>query len=127
MYSQMRKILTSTLLVLLMAVVFIIPMVPTAQAAGSYPADYAQRVAHYNSHEKPIINSLRSKYQGSLAEAIAGRAIWYMEYGYTVYGHTLYAKTGYIDCSQFVFRAGIGAFSSYVIQYHSTLLPDLQC
>ncbi|MGE5380007.1 MAG: NlpC/P60 family protein, partial [Methylocystaceae bacterium] len=58
-------------------------------------------------------NALRNQYQGSLAEAIAGRAIWYMEYGYTVYGHTLYAKTGYIDCSQFVSRA-YGDFGYYV-------------
>ncbi|MGE5453857.1 MAG: NlpC/P60 family protein [Methylocystaceae bacterium] len=104
MCSKMRKVLSTSVLVLLMAAVFVIPLVPMAQAAGSYPSDYSSRVAHYNQHEKPIVDALRTNYQGSLANTIAGRAIWYMEYGYTVYGHSLYAKTGYIDCSQYVSR-----------------------
>ncbi|MEN6325378.1 MAG: NlpC/P60 family protein [Syntrophomonas sp.] len=49
-----------------------------------------------------LIKTMRSNYNGSLAAAIAGRAVWYMEYGYIVYGHTKYAATGYCDCSQFI-------------------------
>jgi hypothetical protein len=51
---------------------------------------------------KPIINSFREDFDGSLAQTIVGRAIWYMEYGYMVYGSTKYPTTGYIDCSNFV-------------------------
>lgn len=104
MRSKKWTNITRLFVVLLMAAVFVIPMVPSAQAA-SYPADYAKRVAHYNQHEVPALAILRARYTGgSLAEAIGARAMWYMEYGYTVYGHSLYAKTGYIDCSQFVSR-----------------------
>lgn len=49
-----------------------------------------------------IINTMRSRYDGSLANAITGRAMWYMQYGFMVYGHSKYATTGYIDCSNFV-------------------------
>ncbi len=52
--------------------------------------------------ERMIVSSLRSGYNGSLAQAIVGRAIWYMEYGFIKYGHSSYATTGYCDCSQFV-------------------------
>lgn len=54
--------------------------------------------------EKPYVDAFRASFNGSLAQTLVGRAIWYMEYGYMVYGHTSYAKTGYIDCSQFVSR-----------------------
>lgn len=70
--------------------------VPPAMAATS------STITHYNQHEKPIVDTLRANYQGSLAEALVGRAIWYMEYGFMKYGHTKYATTGYIDCSNFV-------------------------
>lgn len=49
-----------------------------------------------------ITNTLRANYDGSLASAIVGRSVWYMEYGYIKYGHTKYATTGYCDCSQFL-------------------------
>jgi cell wall-associated NlpC family hydrolase len=51
---------------------------------------------------KPVINSFRTNFNGSLAQTVVGRAIWYMEYGYMVYGHHKYPTTGYIDCSNFV-------------------------
>lgn len=70
---------------------------PPAMAATS-----ASISSNYSSHEEPIVNALRASYKGSLAEAVAGRAIWYMEYGFMKYGHTKYATTGYIDCSNFV-------------------------
>ncbi|MGE5453856.1 MAG: NlpC/P60 family protein [Methylocystaceae bacterium] len=105
MRSQKRTMVSTSLLILLMAAILVLPMVSGAQAAGSYPADYAQKVAHYDQHEKPILDIMRTRYTGgSLAEAIGSRAMWYMQYGYTVYGHSLYAQTGYIDCSQFVSR-----------------------
>ncbi|MGE5397024.1 MAG: NlpC/P60 family protein [Chitinophagales bacterium] len=72
----------------------------TAALANSYGtlASYT----HYNQHEKPLVASLRASFNGSLAQRIVGRAIWYMEYGYIYYGHTRYATTGYCDCSQYV-------------------------
>ncbi len=62
----------------------------------------AASISHYNVHEKPVVESFRANFDGSLAQTLVGRAIWYMEYGYMKYGHTKYANTGYIDCSNFV-------------------------
>jgi len=73
--------------------------VTTPPAATS---TYTSSNSHYNSHEKPVVDSLRASYDGSLAQALVGRAIWYMEYGFMKYGHTKYPTTGYIDCSNFV-------------------------
>lgn len=69
---------------------------PAATAASTSPT------THYKQHEQPIVDSLRAGFDGSLAQTLVGRAIWYMEYGFMKYGHTKYAKTGYIDCSNFV-------------------------
>lgn len=100
MCSKRRSILPKLIVMLLMAAVLVMPMVQPAQAAT-----YAEKVAHYNQHEKPIVDIMHDRYSGgSLAEAIGARAMWYMQYGYMVYGHSLYAKTGYIDCSQYVSR-----------------------
>ncbi|NLB17797.1 MAG: hypothetical protein GX825_03450 [Syntrophomonadaceae bacterium] len=55
-----------------------------------------------STHEKTIVDSYRANFDGSLAQTLVGRAIWYMEYGYMKYGSTKYAATGYIDCSNFV-------------------------
>jgi len=54
--------------------------------------------------DKPYVDAFRASFDGSLAQTLVGRAIWYMEYGYIKYGHSLYADTGYIDCSQYVSR-----------------------
>ncbi len=62
----------------------------------------ASSISDYNKNEKPIVDSLRISFNGSLAQTLVGRAIWYMEYGYMVYGHSKYPTTGYIDCSNFV-------------------------
>ncbi|MDD3269028.1 MAG: NlpC/P60 family protein, partial [Syntrophomonadaceae bacterium] len=62
----------------------------------------AASIRDYNAHEKPVVDSFRANFNGSLAQTLVGRAIWYMEYGYMKYGHTKYASTGYIDCSNFV-------------------------
>ena len=71
-------------------------------AASAASGTYKSSSSSYNNHEKPIVDSLRASYDGSLAQALVGRAIWYMEYGFMKYGHTKYASTGYIDCSNFV-------------------------
>jgi len=77
---------------------------PASEPAPTPPVSstYTSNNSHYNSHEKPIVDSLRTSYDGSLAQALVGRAVWYMEYGFMKYGHTKYATTGYIDCSNFV-------------------------
>jgi len=62
----------------------------------------AASISHYNIHEKPVVDTFRANFNGSLAQTLVGRAIWYMEYGFMKYGHTKYATTGYIDCSNFV-------------------------
>jgi hypothetical protein len=76
--------------------------VPSSRIAASAKAPSATSKSHYNSHEKPVVDSFRKNFDGSLAQTLVGRAIWYMEYGYMKYGHTKYASTGYIDCSNFV-------------------------
>ncbi|MEN6463382.1 MAG: peptidoglycan-binding protein [Syntrophomonas sp.] len=75
---------------------------PTPKVSDSAQAPSAASISHYNSHEKPVVDSFRTNFDGSLAQTLVGRAIWYMEYGYMKYGHTKYPTTGYIDCSNFV-------------------------
>jgi peptidoglycan hydrolase-like protein with peptidoglycan-binding domain len=73
---------------------------PPVSTTAALPT--AASISHYNSHEKPVVDSFRADFDGSLAQTLVGRAIWYMEYGYMKYGSTKYATTGYIDCSNFV-------------------------
>jgi len=75
---------------------------PGSATPPAATSTYTSSNSHYNSHEKPIVDSLRASYDGSLAQALVGRAVWYMEYGFMKYGHSKYASTGYIDCSNFV-------------------------
>jgi len=76
--------------------------VPSPKVSDSAKAPTAASISHYNSHEKPVVDAFRANFDGSLAQTLVGRAIWYMEYGYMKYGHTKYPTTGYIDCSNFV-------------------------
>ncbi|HZK43871.1 MAG TPA: peptidoglycan-binding domain-containing protein [Syntrophomonadaceae bacterium] len=76
------------------------PQEPNTPPAGT--GTYTSNNSQYNSHEKLIVDSLRADYDGSLAQALVGRAIWYMEYGFMKYGNSKYPTTGYIDCSNFV-------------------------
>lgn len=76
--------------------------VVTPQLAESAKLPSTASISNYNTHEKPIVDSFRASFDRSPAQALVGRAIWYMEYGYMKYGHTKYASTGYIDCSNFV-------------------------
>lgn len=95
----MLKRVTAIVVCLMLFVGFGTIAVPSAQA--SYVSTYNSNLADYKQHEVPIVKEFRSDYNGSLAQAIVGRAIWYMEYGYMVYGHHKYPTTGFIDCSNF--------------------------
>ena len=75
-------------------------VVPNVSSTAKTPT--AASIKHYNSHEKPVVDSFRVNFNGSLAQTLVGRAIWYMEYGYMKYGSAKYPSTGYIDCSNFV-------------------------
>jgi len=75
---------------------------PPPKVSDSAKLPTASSISHYNSHEQLIVDSFRENFDGSLAQTLVGRAIWYMEYGYMKYGHTKYATSGYIDCSNFV-------------------------
>jgi peptidoglycan hydrolase-like protein with peptidoglycan-binding domain len=77
-------------------------IVASPQISDSAKAATAASISDYNAHEKLIVDSFRANFDGSLAQTLVGRAIWYMEYGYMKYGQTKYAATGYIDCSNFV-------------------------
>ncbi len=73
----------------------------SADSTSEYIARYKSNLAAYNKHEVPLIKSFRANYDGSLADQIVARAIWYMENGYMVYGHSNYVKDGRVDCSNF--------------------------
>lgn len=81
-------------------------MMVVATGLAYSPSAIAKTVASSSNRSadtgSAIVNTFRNNFDGSLAETIVGRAIWYMEYGNIVYGHTKYASTGYCDCSQFV-------------------------
>ena len=70
--------------------------------ASPATAATAASVSKYNTVAKPVVDNFRANYDGSPADKIVGRAMWYMEYGFMKYGHTKYPTTGYIDCSNFV-------------------------
>lgn len=76
--------------------------VSPSQVSAAAKASTAASISSYNAHEKPIVDAFRANFDGSLAQSLVGRAIWYMEYGYMKYGLTKYPSTGYIDCSNFV-------------------------
>lgn len=89
------------------AILFISGVVIYTPAAGAattstYVSRYKANYSDYLDHEVPIVNSFRSQYNKSKAQALVGRAIWYMEYGYMIYGHSKYPTSGLIDCSNFV-------------------------
>lgn len=98
MTTQLK--LKNRIVALILTLMFVLSMTmvwaPAAMASSTGTA------SDYNKDEKPIVDSFRNSYNGGLAQALVGRAIWYMEYGYMVYGHSKYAATGYIDCSNYV-------------------------
>ncbi|GAX91789.1 hypothetical protein EFBL_3480 [Effusibacillus lacus] len=69
-------------------------------------AKYKKYYDDYQRDELVKVKQYRDNYQsmnGSLADQIIERAIWYMENGYMVYGHGYksYEKKGLVDCSEF--------------------------
>lgn len=100
---MLRKIITTMLCLLFLATAGIVNA-PAANAASTstYINRYKANYPEYAQHELPIVKGFRSNYNGSLAQAIVGRAVWYMEYGYMIYGHSKYPASGLIDCSNFV-------------------------
>lgn len=100
----MRKRVTALFLSLALLITFVTVSIPGVQAAttSTYVSRYKANYDEYLAHEMPIVKTFRANYNKSEAQALAGRAIWYMEYGYMVYGHSKYASSGLIDCSNFV-------------------------
>jgi len=74
----------------------------TTTTNNKYVSIYKKNYPAYAKEELPVVEEFRSNYNGTLAHAIVGRAIWYMQYGYMIYGHEKYPKSGLIDCSNFV-------------------------
>ncbi|MFC4766394.1 hypothetical protein [Effusibacillus consociatus] len=67
---------------------------------------YNKYMDDYQRDELVKIRQYREKYKsidGSLADQVIERAIWYMENGYMVYGHGVdsYRRNGIVDCSEF--------------------------
>ncbi len=76
----------------------------TASAASSstYIQRYKTNYPEYLIKDKAIADAFLANYNNSESQALAARAIWYMENGYMIYGHYKYWDTGFIDCSNFV-------------------------
>lgn len=101
----MIKKLSSLLLTIALLISIIAIPGPDASAATSastYIKRYQANYPAYTKNELPIIKAFQAQDNGSLANDIVERAIWYMENGYMIYGHSKYATTGFIDCSNFV-------------------------
>lgn len=92
-------VLALTLLLLVAAY----PSPPQATAGSSANVDtYRENYAKYTQNDEVLADAFLAGYNGSEAQALVARAIWYMENGYMIYGHSKYWDTGYIDCSNFV-------------------------
>ncbi len=93
----------SMLLALLLLLFAAVTPTPPQAAAGSAEniKIYRDNYAKYLKHDKALADAFLANYNGSEAQALVARAIWYMENGYMVYGHSKYWDTGYIDCSNF--------------------------
>ena len=97
---MLRKSIFLTLLLLLLA--GIAPCPPQAAAGSAENIEtYRHNYAQYTQHDQVLADAFLAGYNGSEAQALVARAIWYMENGYMVYGHSKYWDTGYIDCSNF--------------------------
>lgn len=97
---MLRKAMFLALLLLLFAA--IIPSPPQAAAGSAANIEtYRDNYAEYAQKDKVLGDAFLAAYNGSEAQALVARAIWYMENGYMVYGHSKYWDTGYIDCSNF--------------------------
>ncbi|MGE5371168.1 MAG: NlpC/P60 family protein [Solirubrobacterales bacterium] len=87
-----------------------------------YVDNYANTYPQYEQYELPAVNSFRANYNKSQAQALVGRAMWYMQYGYMVYGSLGYSTNGTISCSSYVSRVfkDMGySLTSYASQYNT--------
>lgn len=91
-----------TLIFVLSLVTVFNPGVSAATSSSTYIQRYKANYPAYTQHERPIVKAFQAQDNGSLANDIVARAIWYMENGYMIYGHSKYPSTGFIDCSNFV-------------------------
>lgn len=101
----MSKKLSSLLLTIALLISIIAipgPDVSAATSTSTYIKRYQANYPAYTRYELPIIKAFQAQDNGSLANDIVARAIWYMENGYMIYGHSKYPTTGFIDCSNFV-------------------------
>jgi cell wall-associated NlpC family hydrolase len=71
-------------------------------ASDTNVKNYKKYYPEYQKHDKVLATAFLNDYNGSEAQALVARAIWYMENGYMIYGHSKYWDTGFIDCSNFV-------------------------
>jgi cell wall-associated NlpC family hydrolase len=95
-----KKIISWLLCLVFLATV---PNVAVVGAANDINVEnYNKYYPTYQKHDKVLADAFLKNYNGSEAQALVARAIWYMENGYMVYGHSKYWDTGFIDCSNFV-------------------------
>lgn len=103
----MRNKVHCLIILLVLAVFSLGVFIPKTEALYStewYIENYYKAYPQYEKYELPAVAAYRDSYNGSLAQAIVGRAMWYMHYGYMVYGNLGYTNNGTIDCSNFVYR-----------------------
>lgn len=91
----MSKKYIATIISLVLALTLLFPVAGTLAAQPSAAATATEK-------DSSTVAAFRAGYDRSPAQALVGRAIWYMKYGHMVYGHPKYPQTGYIDCSNFV-------------------------
>ncbi|MGE5417864.1 MAG: C40 family peptidase [Acidobacteriota bacterium] len=87
-----------------------------------YINNYNSTYPQYEKYEMPAVNTFRASYNASQAQALVGRAMWYMQYGYMVYGSLGYATNGTISCSSYVsmvFRDMGYSVTTYASKYGS--------
>ncbi len=97
---MLRKSVLLALFLLLFAAVTPSPP-PAAAGSAENLETYRDNYSKYAQNDKVLADAFLAGYNGSEAQALVARAIWYMENGYMVYGHSKYWNTGYIDCSNF--------------------------
>ncbi|MGE5405626.1 MAG: NlpC/P60 family protein [Candidatus Saccharibacteria bacterium] len=87
-----------------------------------YVDNYNSTYPAYSNYDLMAVNAYRANFDGSQAQALVGRAMWYMQHGYMVYGSLGYATNGTISCSSYVslvFRDMGYSITSYASRYGS--------
>ncbi|MTV50104.1 hypothetical protein GJ688_14095 [Heliobacillus mobilis] len=109
----MRKAITTIITGFVAASLFLTSGLPSADAfwarysTSQAIAKYKEYSDDYQKDEVTKVAKWRQSYasiDGSLADQLVERAIWYMDQGYMVYGHQYkgYKDYGIVDCSNFV-------------------------